>query len=543
MSMQQATQRQREASLRIVLPTGDVYERRVTRAESYIGSGSHNEILISDPEVSTTHALLAFYGDSYFLLDEGGEGGTFVNGEKVVSPRKLSHGDIIKMGKSELTFTLKLGDETLEARLARAASMDTAVETEASPEDRESEEGREKKKQKKDKHKEEANPRTDAEAEAIPSSVEAIPLSKDRGSEAKKKKDKQKSKESKDERIKAAKVRAWGGIIATVLSVVLTVTITIIVTRMGANQPSAPITYGGAQPSKKLASPSDIRAISGGKYEASGAAAVRDANGILFVDDSKPDQVFYMPINELGVQDGPVKAIPLGVSVENPEGITQFGKQYVIIGSLSTQESNNKGGLVTFTFDPATQTVSRAVVLTGLRKFLFDNVPELKAWADKTSLDGGLNVEGLAYDPNPQHPRILLGLRGPVLNDRALVVPIRQRDRQAPLTIDNLEMDEPNAIQLNLDGQAIRDMEYDPRLRSFLIISGAPETEEKTTFTLWTWNGDGHQGREEARPKMQTLLDKKMKPEGVAHLKIGNQEFVFIVGDASGYAKIDYLAP
>jgi pSer/pThr/pTyr-binding forkhead associated (FHA) protein len=534
MSTQQAAQHQREARLRIVLPTGDVNECVLMTDKCFIGRGEHNDIVINDPEVSPTHALLRSYGDSYYILDEGGENGTFVNGEKVVIPSMISHGDIIKMGQSLIIFNLKLGADAPEAVFARAATPDATDPIATPPADRVSEAGKEKKKPKTG----ESHPQADSVTEAQTSS-------NDDGSEErrKKKKDKKLDKGKVDERVKAARVRAWGGIIATVLSVVLTVTISILVTRTGSNQQSVQVVPGGARASKKLAHPSDIRTITGGKYEASGSAAVRDANGILFVDDSKPDHIFYMPVNELGVQDGPVKAIPLGVSIENPEGITQFGKQYIIIGSLSTPESNDKGGLATFNFDPATQTVSKAMVLTGMRKFLFDNVPELKAWADKASLDGGLNVEGLAYDPDPQHPRMLLGLRGPVLNGRALVVPIRRRDREAPFAVENLELDEPNAIQLNLDGQAIRGMVFDPRLRAFLIISGAPETQEKTTFTLWEWNGDGDQGREDARPKIQTLLDKKMKPEGVAHLKIANQEFVFVVGDASCYTRIDYLTP
>jgi hypothetical protein len=311
---------------------------------------------------------------------------------------------------------------------------------------------------------------------------------------------------------------------------------------MGAQQ-STPLAYGGPGQSKSLVGLSGISKFSGGKYEASGAVAVPGANAILFVDDSKPDHVFYMPVNELGEQDGLIKAIPLGVSVENPEGITQFGSRFMIVGSLSTHESNEVGGVAVFDFDSATQTVSRAVLLTGMRTFLFNNVPELKAWATKTSIEGGLNIEGIAVDPNPDHPRVLLGLRGPLLNGNALVVPIRIRDRQASLSVENLEMDEPSAIQLNLNGQAIRDIQYDSRLGAFLIISGAAETEEKTNFTLWKWNGEGDQTREGARPKEQAVLDKKMKPEGVTHLKVSNQEFVFIVGDASSYAKIDYIAP
>lgn len=522
MSKQQETQRRRKAKLTITLPTGETYKRKVSGVESHIGSGSRNDILVTDPEVSNRHAILAFKNDSYFIVNEGGQGGTFVNGEMVTQPRKLSDGDVIKMGKSQITFTLK--DAAVEARPLSNGG------------------GSEKKKKKHKKHKEDRHKEKTDELDSV---AEAKASSIDAGSEEEKRKqkDKQKGKGRVNERVKAARVRAWGGIIATVLSVVLTVTISILVTRMVGTQSTGQIAFGGAQLTKKLAGLSDSNKISGGKYEASGAVAVPDANGILFIDDSKPDHVFYMPVNEMGEQDGLVKALPLGVSVENPEGISQFGSRFMVIGSLSSHEADGKGGLAVFDFDAAAQTVSKAVVLTGMRKFLFDNVPELKAWASKTSLEGGLNIEGIAVDPNPEHPRVLLGLRGPVLNGNALVVPIKMRDRQAPLSIENLEMDEPNAIELNLNGQAIRDIQYDSRLRSFLIISGAPETEEKTDFTLWEWNGEGNQSREGARPKQQALLDKKMKPEGITHLKVSNQEFVFIVGDASSYAKIDYISP
>lgn len=520
------------ARLRILLPTGETYKRKVNQAESHIGRGSRNEIPVLDPEVSTRHAMLTSDGRSYFITDESDAGGTLVNGEPVTSPRKLADGDVIRIGQSQITFRLKHdGKAHKHHNGANGSSVAAAV-----PSNKNGSEEKHKKKHKEhqhDKHKAKAEGQGAAVAKAKAPSSEGE-------SEVKKKIRPAKSVE--DDRIKAAKVRAWGGIIATVLSVVLTVTISILVTRMGSTQ-SPPVVYGSSQAAKKLASPSDYSKISGGRFEASGVAAVPDAHGVLFVDDSKPDQVFYMPLNELGEQEGPIKPIPLGVSVENPEGITQLGTHFLIVGALATPESNSLGGVASFDFDPATQTVSRAVLLTGVRKFLFDNVPELKAWTDKASIQGGLNIEGIAVDPDPQHPRILLGLRGPLLNGNALIVPLKLRDRLAPLSLENLEMDEPNAIQLNLNGQAIRDMEYDPLLRAFLIISGAPETEKKTDFTLWTWSGEGNQAGEGARPKLQTPLDKKMKPEGIAHVMIGTQNFVFIMGDASCYAKIDYLAP
>ena len=528
-----------EARLRIVLPTGDTFKHKVTGAASLIGTGPHSDILIADPEVSSTHAMLRINGDGYLIVDEGGVGGTFVNGEKINGPRKISHGDIIGLGKSQIVFKLKHGDKTHKAQQAASSVIAVEVQTPSkngASKAEKDEEPKKHKKHKKDKHKSKSGDRVD-------SLIEAKATSKNGESEAEKKekKDKQKAK-TENERIKAAKVRAWGGIIATVLSVVLTVTISIIVTRSG-SQPNVAGVVGGTQVSKKLANLSDSTKISGGKFEASGAVAVPDANGILFVDDSKPDQVFFMSVDQLGEQDGPVTAIPLGMIVENPEGITHFGSRYVIMGSLSTHESNDQGGFVAFDFDPATKTVSKVAGLSGMRKFLFDNVPELKAWQNKTGAEGGLNIEGIAVDPDPEHPRILLGLRGPVLNGNALIVRVKVLDRQAPLSVANLAMDGSNAIQLNLNGQAIRDIQYDSLLRSFLIISGAPETEKKADFTLWTWNGEANQTNEAARPKLQAALDPKMKPEGITHLKISNYEFVFIVGDDSRYAKIDYISP
>ena len=543
MSKHQKPKQQSEAKLRIVLPTGDTYKRKVTGTESHIGSGPQNDILIVDPEVSTTHAMLSSDRDGYFIVDEGGEGGTFVNGERVTTPRKLSHGDVISVGKSQITFRLKHGAKADKDQLANAASSDTTVEADAASNNGVSEV---KKNLKQEKDKKDSKDKSKTKPHLLADSVtEAKGTSNDDGSEVekKKKKDKAKGKEKENERIKAARVRAWGGIIGTIVTAVLTVTISIVMTRQGANQSGLPFAMAGSASPIQLSKLSDSRKISGGRFEASGAVAVPDANGILFVDDSKPDRVFYMPVNALGEQDGPVKPIPLGVSVENPEGISQFGSRFVVVGSLSTHESNDKGGVVVFDFDPSTQTASKVVALTGMRKFLFDNVPELKAWANKTGAEGGLNVEGIAVDPDPQHPRVLLGLRGPVLNGSALVVPIRIRDRRAPLSLENLTMDEPNAIQLNLNGQAIRDIQYDSQLRAFLIISGAPETEGKTDFILWEWSGEGNQANEQARPKQQTLLDKKMKPEGIAPLKVSNHAFVFIVGDAGSYSKIEYATP
>ena len=536
MSKKQKNHGIEKARLSIALPTGESLKRKLSGSGIHVGSANDSGIRIVDPEVSPTHYMIVFDGNSYFVVDEGSDRGTLVNGEKITKPRKLSNGDVITIGKTSVTFKVKHGSKQQKEQPPVLAQAAEEVQPPKTPSQNGAKEEK-KKKQKKDA----------AQQFEVSPTVNLTSADGSQQDESKKKKNqkqpKQKTpKEKKDERVKAAMVRAWGGIIATVLSVVLTVVISMVVSRH--SNPSMPVALGGAQAgSKRLANLSSSTKFSGGTFEASGAVAVPGKNAVLFVDDSVPDQVFYMPVSALGEQDGPVVPIALGVSVANPEGITQFGPRFMITGSMSTVESDATGGVVTFEFDSDTQTISKPAVLTGMRKFLLDNVPELKSWADKTSAEGGLNVEGIAIDPDPQHPRVLLGLRGPVLNGNALVVPIRIKNREAPLTIDNLVMDQPNAIQLNLSGQAIRDIQWDSQLRALLIISGAPETEEKTDFILWSWSGEANQSREDAKPKQQSLLDKKMKPEGIAPMKFPNRQFVLIAGDASRYATIDYVSP
>ena len=75
------------------------------------------------------------------------------------------------------------------------------------------------------------------------------------------------------------------------------------------------------------------------------------------------------------------------------------------------------------------------------------------------------------------------------------------RDPSGPFTIDNMQLAAPNAIQLPLGGFGVRDIQYDSRLKGFLIISGAPEQHEKTEFKLWEWNGDPDQSKTDSRPR------------------------------------------
>jgi hypothetical protein len=64
-----------------------------------IGRDSSSAITINDAEVSRKHARLTFQGGKYVIEDLGSTNGTFVNGQRLVSPVVLKTGDVISLGE------------------------------------------------------------------------------------------------------------------------------------------------------------------------------------------------------------------------------------------------------------------------------------------------------------------------------------------------------------------------------------------------------------------------------------------------------------
>lgn len=275
--------------------------------------------------------------------------------------------------------------------------------------------------------------------------------------------------------------------------------------------------------------------IHGGTFEASGIASVPGTGGALFVDDGRENEVVWIEIDALGQQVGEARPIPLGANVEDPEGITFDGSRFYVVGSQSSRRAGERIGLVRFAFDAATKSVTNVEAISGLRDFLVQNVPELGAQGAKKGDEGGLNIEGLAWDS--ERKRLLFGLRSPLANGFALVVPVRLRNAAGPFEIANLQIDEAGVIKIPIGGAGIRDIQYDNHTSSFMIISGAAENQEQTGFALWQWSV----GQDQATLKLE--LAQKMKPEGVTRMEArsgaGTQQFLLIVGDASRYLKVD----
>jgi hypothetical protein len=64
-----------------------------------IGRDSSSSIAINDAEVSRKHARLNFQGGKYVIEDLGSTNGTFVNGQRLVSPVVLKSGDVVSLGE------------------------------------------------------------------------------------------------------------------------------------------------------------------------------------------------------------------------------------------------------------------------------------------------------------------------------------------------------------------------------------------------------------------------------------------------------------
>ena len=272
-----------------------------------------------------------------------------------------------------------------------------------------------------------------------------------------------------------------------------------------------------------------VRRIEGGSFEASGVVHVPGTDGLLFVDDGATGQVFWMRLDADGGQQGPARAVALGAEVSDLEGITTDGTFFYVVGSQSKRGAGGDG-LVRFTFDPSTSRADRVERITGLKAWLAGHVPELAGTANRSAANA-LNIEAIAWDPDRQ--RLLLGLRAPVVDGHALVVPIALADGR--FARESLRLDGGRALRLPLDGAGIRSLEHDPRTGGFKVITGPGPGRDRLAFRLVEWRGG--ESREDVRPV--TVYSRRLKPEGIAPATLGGRQVSVVVFDVGRYAVTD----
>lgn len=72
-----------------------------------IGRGGQNEVpLEGDEFASAQHARFESRRDGLWVEDVGSTNGTFVNGARVTTPRRLSKGDVVRVGQTDFRIEL-----------------------------------------------------------------------------------------------------------------------------------------------------------------------------------------------------------------------------------------------------------------------------------------------------------------------------------------------------------------------------------------------------------------------------------------------------
>ncbi len=70
-----------------------------------IGRGSQNTVALDDDEfASASHARVDPRQDGVWLEDAGSTNGTYLNGVKLSRPRKLTPGDLVRVGETDFRF-------------------------------------------------------------------------------------------------------------------------------------------------------------------------------------------------------------------------------------------------------------------------------------------------------------------------------------------------------------------------------------------------------------------------------------------------------
>jgi pSer/pThr/pTyr-binding forkhead associated (FHA) protein len=74
-------------------------------AQLTIGRGSQNDIALpADEYASARHARFEPRKDGVWLQDLGSTNGTYLNGARLERPRRLSPGDVVRVGETDLRY-------------------------------------------------------------------------------------------------------------------------------------------------------------------------------------------------------------------------------------------------------------------------------------------------------------------------------------------------------------------------------------------------------------------------------------------------------
>src|SRR3974390_3551901 len=75
-----------------------------------IGRSPSNQVVLPSDKISRRHAVIQVQNElEYWLVDFGSRNGTYLNGQRILRPTRLRHGDRLATGPFEFVFRLSEG--------------------------------------------------------------------------------------------------------------------------------------------------------------------------------------------------------------------------------------------------------------------------------------------------------------------------------------------------------------------------------------------------------------------------------------------------
>jgi len=261
-------------------------------------------------------------------------------------------------------------------------------------------------------------------------------------------------------------------------------------------------------------------------------------NEVLFVDDVI-EWLFLKRVGGVGQPDHPSETLVANdIRLNDAEALTTDGENFVYActaHALKKKDAKRRKPQAFLRFRIADRDwLLPDGVITNLRETLAARYEFIRAIIDLRKKQGGLNIEGLAWDA--ASGRLLFGLRAPLLGGSAALLPVRIQSH-ASFTVESLEFQDP--ITLGIPGKGIRSIQFDRKLNAFLILAGNVGKGTGSDFSLWLWGGAPGQMAQQFKA---VRFREYFNPEGVTGVSLPTgEEFIFIVSDnGGGYLKLRY---
>jgi hypothetical protein len=275
-------------------------------------------------------------------------------------------------------------------------------------------------------------------------------------------------------------------------------------------------------------------------FNASGVAQV-GPHRFVFVDNHDPSALFELVLDGDDAEAERIARRPLagvaGGQLRDPEGLTRVdlnGEIFLIVASsLCVAGTNESDGLVRTRYTPHGDLHAEPMV--GFRAWLLHHERWLAVAGEREPDAGGLNIEGLAWDPHAG--ALLFGIRGPA--DPGEIALIRVPVDMAAASWTTSSLGAPSTIRVRVPKstarQGVRDVSYDETTGDFLILLGGSISRSDTPFQLCTWNGSSDKVR-----LLDVAFHRSMKPEGVTTFRSGDETKILVIDDGGGYAVVDH---